>query len=80
MQGPVYAESSSYTRVQPPPQQNDSCSIFRTSLWKTITQVITSRLARNPIPSGISTPRPAAEPSPARGLFTHWYLNGRGDP
>ena len=34
MQGPVYAESSSYTRVKPPPQQNDSCSIFRTTCGK----------------------------------------------
>jgi hypothetical protein len=46
MQGPVYAEFSSYTRAKPPPQQNDSCSIFRTSLWKTVTEVITRRLAQ----------------------------------
>ena len=34
LQGPVYAESSSYTRVKPPPRQNDSCSIFRTDCGK----------------------------------------------
>jgi hypothetical protein len=53
MQGPVYAELSSYTRAKPPPQQNDSCSIFRTSLWKTVREVITRRLARK-TPPGFS--------------------------
>jgi len=31
---PRYAESSSYTIGKPTPQQNDSCSIFRTSLGR----------------------------------------------
>jgi hypothetical protein len=67
MQGPVYAEFSSYTRAKPPPQQNDSCSIFRTSLWKTVTEVITRRLVSPEAdPCSTSTPRPAAKPSPAR--------------
>jgi hypothetical protein len=34
LQGPVYAEFSSYTCVKPLPQQNDSCSIFRTTCGK----------------------------------------------
>jgi hypothetical protein len=50
MQGPVYAEFFSYTRAKPPPQQNDSCSIFRTNLWITVTEVITRGLARKPTP------------------------------
>jgi hypothetical protein len=79
-QGPVYAEFSSYTRTKPPPQQNDSCSIFRTSLWKTVTQVITSGLARNPTPSCSFDASPRSKAISARGLFTHWYPRGTPSP
>jgi hypothetical protein len=75
MQGPVYAEFSSYTRVKPTRQQNDSCSIFRTNLWKTITEVITSWLARDPDALCYFDPSPRSRAiynAPAFGLlFTY---------
>jgi hypothetical protein len=63
-QGPVYAESSSYTRVKPPPRQNDSCSIFRTTCGKRTAHDITPRLAGTGCPPLLRPLTPQQSHSP----------------